>query len=163
MAFSVTPCYLPLDQRGKLYADILALPPQESVVYLETDIWVEVEEEILVTMPNLEALYILKTVVDDGFLLPDPNGPNANTKLIPSLRRLYLEDSLWAYGEFGPLFHYVTHQTSGNHPFSLYLFGKHSHIHSGTAKEMEGLVEEFVFDRTVKCPFHECGEEEYGW
>ena len=49
-----------------------------------------VTKEMAVAMPNLEALCFVNTIVSDGFLLPNPDGPNAHTKLLPSLRQLYL-------------------------------------------------------------------------
>jgi len=53
----------------------------------QADINLFVTEEIVVTMPNLEVLYLAHPVVFDGFMLPDPDGPNAHKKLLPSLRR----------------------------------------------------------------------------
>ena len=107
-------------------------------------------------MPNLEALYLIDTVVRDGFLLPKPDGPNARTKLLPSLQRLYLQDTVAEYHDWSPLFHYATHQTSGDHPLSLFLFGGDMHVCSGVAEEIEDLVEEFVYNRDARCPLGKC-------
>jgi hypothetical protein len=81
----------PSDAVEELCFNVLALLPQESIVSFETDL--PVTGEIVVAMPNLETLYLFHPVVSDGFLLPDPNGPNADKKLLPSLRWLYLEDA----------------------------------------------------------------------
>ena len=71
-------------------------------------------EEIVLTMPNLEVLYLIRPVVSDRFLLPDPKGSNAHKKLLPSLRRLYLKDAKAVDDNWYPLITYLTHQTSGN-------------------------------------------------
>jgi hypothetical protein len=137
----------------KLCIDILALLPRESIVYFETTLSMTVTKEVVVAMPNLEALCLVDAEVSDGFLLPNPDGPNAHTKLLPSLRRLYLRDAeVGTYHDWIPLVRYVTHQTPGNHPFSLLLIGKQIHICSKAAKEIKGLVAEFVYDRNGKCP-----------
>ena len=70
------------DVTKNLHINILALLPQESIVDSETDL--PVTEEIILTMPNLEALYLMYPVVSDGFLLADLKGPNAHNKLLPS-------------------------------------------------------------------------------
>jgi hypothetical protein len=112
--------------------------------------------EAIVAMPNLEALYLIDTVVCDGFLLPKPDGPNAHTKLLPSLQRLYLEDTVAEYHDWSPLFHYATRQTSGDHRFSLFLFGEYMHVCSEVAEEIEGLIEEFVYNRDARCLLGKC-------
>ena len=147
-------------ENEKLCIDILALLPQESIVYFETTLSMTATKEVVIVMPNLEALCLVDAEVSDGFLLPSPDGPNAHTKLLPSLRRLYLRDAeVGIYHDWIHLVRYVTHQTSGNHPFSLLLIGKQIHICSEVAKEIEGLVEEFVCDRNGKCPrgLRKCG------
>jgi len=135
---------------------ILTLLPQERVVFFETNLWMITREEIIVAMPNLEALYIVDTVVQDDFLLPNPDGPNAHTKLLPSLQRLYLQD---AQADWWPLARYATHQTSGNHAFSLILLGEAIHICPEMAGEMKRLVDEFAYDHDPRCPHRECDEE----
>jgi hypothetical protein len=82
-----------------------------------------VTEEVVVAMPNLETLYLSYPVVSDGFLLPDPNGPNADKKLLPSLRQLYLEDAEVEDDNWDPLVTYLAHQTSGGQAISLKIFG----------------------------------------
>jgi hypothetical protein len=141
---------------AQLCIDILALLPRESVVYFETNLSMTVTMEAIVAMPNLEALYLIDTVVCDGFLLPKPDGPNAHRKLLPSLQRLYLEDTVAEYHDWSPLFRYVAHQSSGNHRFSLFLFGDYTHVCSGVAEEIGGLVEEFAYNRDVSCPLGKC-------
>ena len=156
--FSVTlPGYIQLDEKEKLCIDILVLLSRESIVYFETNLSTIPTVEAIAAMPNLEALYLIDTVVYDEFLLLDPDGLSIHTKLLPSLQRLYLQDARAEGSDWWPLYHYAAHQTSDNHPFSL-LFGEYMHICSGLAEEIKGLVEEFVYDRKAECPFHECDE-----
>ena len=106
------------DESEELYTDIFALLPQESIVYFETNLSMTVTKEMAVAMPDLEALYFVNTMVSGGFLLPNPDGPNAHTKLLPSLRRLYLRNAKVGLSrDRSPLVRCETHQTSGNHPF----------------------------------------------
>ena len=142
-------------ERGQLCIDILALLPRESIVYFKTNISECPIMEAIVAMPNLEALCLVGTKVTDGFLLPKPDGPKAHTKLLPSLQRLYLQNTA-RYHDWSPLFRYTIHQTSGDHPLSLFLFGENMHVCSGRAEEIEGLVEEFVYNRDARCPLGEC-------
>jgi hypothetical protein len=145
------------DESEKSCIDILALLPQERIVYFEANLSMAVTKEVVVAMPNLKTLYLINAAVSAGFLLPNPDGPNAHTKLLPSLRRLYLRDAgVGVLRDWSPLVRYVTHQASGDHPFSLVLMGEHTHICSGAAKEIEGLVEELTYDRSARCPLHKC-------
>jgi len=123
---------------------------------LETDL--SVTEEIVVAMPNLETLYLMRPVVTHGFLLPDPRGPNLHKKLLPSLRRLYLQDAKAVDDDWEPLVTYLAHQTSGNQAVSLDLFGKGVHVCPEVIEQIEGLVEELVYepDRDQECPFDRC-------
>ena len=147
------------DEGERLCVDILALLPQERVVYFETSLSMTATKEVVVAMPNLEALCLVDTEYPDEFLLPNPDGPNAHMKLVPSMRRLYLRDTRMRVHrrDWSPLVRYVTRQTSGNHPFSLVLVGECTHICSKAAKEIQGLVEEFVCDRDPGCSINTCG------
>ena len=140
----------------RVCTDVLALLSQESLVSLETDL--SVTEEIVVAMPNLEALYLISPVVPNGFLLPDPNGPNAHKKLLPSLRWLYLEDAEAVDDDWEPLVTYLAHQTSGNQAVSLDLFGEGVHVCPEVIEQIEGLVEELVYEPDLDqgCPFDRC-------
>jgi len=142
--------------RRRLYTDVLALLPRESLVSFEANR--SVMEELVVAMPNLEVLYLVCPVVSDGFLLPDPNGPNTHKKLLPSLQRLYLKDVEAMYDNWDPLVTYLAYQTSGGQAVSLNLFGGGVHVCSEVIKRIEGLVEELVYvpDPRKKCPFDKC-------
>lgn len=146
------------EDEDDLCIEILALLPRERIVYLETDFSVITREEIIVTMPNLEALYLIDELLDCGFLLPSPEGPNAHTKLLPSLQRLYLQDPRAVFGEWYHLSEYAKHQTSGNHAFSLILFGNYIHICPWLEERIKGQVEEFIYE-CLECPTCECRVE----
>ena len=126
----------------RLCTSVLALLPRESIVSFDTDL--PVTEEILVTMPNLEALYLASPVVSNRFLLPDPDGPNAREKLLPSLQRLSLRNAEAVDGNWEPLVNYLAHQTSGNQVVSLSMF-EGVRISSEVIEQIDGLVEELVY------------------
>ena len=144
------------DVKKKLCVDILALLPQESIVDFYTNL--PVTEEVAVGMPNLEALHLTHGPMESGFLLPDPNGPNAHKKLFPSLQRLYLEDTEAVDNDWEPLVTYLAHQISGNQAVSLELFGEGVHVCPEVIEQIEGLVEELVYEPDLKqeCPFGKC-------
>ena len=86
VVFRIVMYKTPREDMERLCIDILAFLPRESVVCLEVN-FMEIEE-VVVMMPNLELLSLTETWVYDGILLPDPDGPNAQKKLFPSLQRL---------------------------------------------------------------------------
>jgi len=138
----------------ELCADVLALLPQESIVNLKTEFMVA--EEMAVAMLNLETLHFVGMEVSNGFLLPKLDGPNAHKRLLPSLQRLYLENVKVENGDWGPLLTYLAHQTSDNRIISLNVFGDGVHVCSDVVKQIEGLVEEFIYlpDPDQECPFN---------
>ena len=151
---------IPYYIKRRLCFEVLMLLPVESIVSFETNL--SVTEEILVAMPNLEALCLISPGVPDRFLLPDPKGPNAYEKLLPSLRRLYLEDAIVVYDNWAPLVAYLARQTFGGQVVSLNVFGKGVHICSEVIEQIEDLVEELVYvpDPRKRCPFDKCPEAE---
>lgn len=141
--------------REQLYIYVLALLPRGYIVSLRTH--VEMKEEVATMMPNLEFLHLFQPVVLGGFLLPDPNGPNAGKKLFPSLRRLYLE-SAEPEDDWGPLIAYLAHQMSGSdRTLSLNLL-RTVHVCPGVIRRMENLVKELVYipGQDRGCPFDKC-------
>jgi hypothetical protein len=144
------------DAAMKLCFDALTTLPQKSIVSFETPL--SVTEEIIVAMPNLEVLRLFRPVVSDGFLLPDPDGPNADKKLLPSLRKLYLEDVEAVGDNWDPLVTYLAHQTSNGQAISLEILGDGVHVCSGVIERIEGLVGELSYlpDPDQECPFGEC-------
>jgi len=138
----------------RLYTDVLALLSQESITSFEADF--SVTEETLVAMPNLKALYLVGPVMSDRFLLPDPDGPNAHKKLLPSLQLLHLEDTGTVDSNWEPLVAYLAYQTSGGQAVSLDLIG--THVCLEVIERIESLVEELVYepDPEQECPFDRC-------
>ena len=143
------------DEMGKPWTNLLAFLPRESIVYLETN---DPATEAIAAMPNIETLHLTYAIVDQGFLLPNSDGPDAHTKLLPSLRRLYLENPRVRHYKWDPLLTYLAHQTSGNQRISLKVFGEEVHICSRLVKQIEGMVEEFDYQPNpwMKCPFGGC-------
>lgn len=139
---------LPEDTSGEdsdgLCTDILALLPRERIAYLQSGFQATVSEETLVASPNIEALRVHGFAMDDRFLLPNPDGPNANGNFLPSLQWLYLEDVEPEEGNWDPLVRYLTHQISGGQSISLVMSGE-VHVPLGVRNEIEGLVERFLY------------------
>jgi hypothetical protein len=139
--------------------------PREHVVYFEGYLGMDAVEGIVPTMPKIQELRLTSLkLLPYGFLQPDPVGPLANTKLLPSLRLLHLED-VDQDDDWTPLLSYLAHQTSGGQAISLSLSGRRIHICKGVVRDIEGLVEEFTLDlREEKdCPFDSCsGDKEDG-
>ena len=79
-------------------------------------------------MPNLQELHLVDPVLVGGFLQPDLSGPLANNKLLPSLRRLRLENPVLSGEDWNPVISYLTHQTSGGQGISLTISGPGRHI-----------------------------------
>ena len=99
---------------------------------------------IVSVMPKLQELYLIGITLSDGFLQPDPDGSLANTKLLPSLRCLRLENIVLEDHGWTPLLPYLSHQTSDGQVISLTLSGRPIHICKDVVKEIEGLVENFI-------------------
>ena len=144
------------DVRDELCGGILALLPQDRVVCFETNLLNP--KDVLAAMTNIEVLHLIDAVVLRGFLLPEPDGPNTLEKLLPSLRRLYLEDPEVEDEDWGPLIVYLAHQTSDNQDVSLAVFGEGVHICSGLVEQVDELVKNFDYqpDPDEHCPFDVC-------
>ena len=82
----------PASVMNQLCLDLMALIPQEHVASMDMMYTPEVQEELFLAMPNIEHLYLCDVTLSDGFLQPNPDGPHANMKLLPSLQSLCLED-----------------------------------------------------------------------
>lgn len=104
------------------------------------------------------SLRLVGAVVFYGFLLPDPEGPDADKELLPSLRWLYLEDVEMEDRDWDHLVHYLTHQTSGNRSISLGVIGEGVHICTDVLEQIGDFVEDFVYlpDLDKECPFDNC-------
>ena len=149
----------------KLCIDFVAYTPKEQVVYFGGDLSMEAVREIVPTMPEIEELHLTCVELSDRFLQPDQVRPLADTKLLPSLRHLHLEDILMeSDDDWTPLLLYLAHQTSGGQVISLTLSGEPVHICKDVVDGIKNLVDEFVLDLILdeECPFDYCLVEEDG-
>ena len=134
----------PLDAPEQLFINLIALIPRERVVSFNASLHINPQEELFFTMPNIETLRLSDVRLSEGFLQPNPDGPHANTKLLPSLRSLcldgvtYLNDEDWSL-----LVTYLTHQTSDYQAISLEVIGDFPYYCPEVVSRIEGLVKEF--------------------
>ncbi|KAF9647993.1 hypothetical protein BDM02DRAFT_3187523 [Thelephora ganbajun] len=96
-------------------------------------------------MPNVEMLHLSDVEVSKGFLQPNPDGPHAKAKLLPSLRSLNLENVTLNDDDWGHLTTYLGHQTSDNQSISLGVLGDTPLMRPEVMSEIRGLVEEFTY------------------
>jgi len=152
---------LPPPAGDKLCIDFAAYAPREHVVSFGGDLSMEAVRGIVPTMPEIKELCLTSAVLADRFLQPDPDGPLANTKLLPSLRHLRLEDAILD-DDWNHLLSYLAHQTSGRQVISLTLSGEPIHVCKGVISDIKGLVDEFVLDLRLdeECPFDYCSMDE---
>ena len=101
-------------------------------------------EDLLIAMPNIEELYLSRVALSKGFLQPNPDGPQASRKLLPSLRHLDLADITLADGDWSHLTTYLAHQTSGGQVISLEASSS-SHMGPRVVSEVKDLVEQFDY------------------
>ena len=135
----------PPDVLEQSFVDLITLVPQEHIVSLSADLEMKPPEVLFFTMPNIERLHLSDVELSEGFLQPKPEGPRANTKLLPSLQSLYLEDILLDNHDWGHLTTYLVHQTSGDQVISLEVDGNHPYMHSRVVNEIKDLVKEFTY------------------
>ena len=135
------------DVLKKLTLDLITLVPQEHVVCLSANLGVNPPEELLFAMPNIETLTLFNVELSEGFLQPDPYGPRANKKLLPSLQSLHLEDVTLKDGDWGHLTTYLAHQTSDNQTITFQISGNYPYMLPVVVNEVEGLVKRFAYHR----------------
>ena len=127
---------------------LIVLTPMEHVRSLRGGDGTKLPEEIFSMMPNIETLRLSGVRLSNGFLQPNPNGPRANTKLLPSLRLLRLEHVIfWNDDDWGHLTRYLDHQTSDKQPISLEVIGCFPHGRPEVVKRIKDLVKEFTHRR----------------
>ena len=131
---------------AQLLVNLIALIPREHVAQLETEVGMNLPEELLLMMPNIEVLRISGVELSEGFLRPNPSGPHANTKLLPSLKELCLRDITLDEGGWSHLTTYLAHQTSDGQAISLGVFGYIPYMCPELVEEIRGLVEELGFE-----------------
>ena len=143
----------------KFLAELIAPIPRERVVSFKTTT-LDMRGELFSTMPNIETLRISNAELSGGFLQPNPNGPHANTKLLPSLRFLSLQGLTLPDNNWGHLTTYLAHQTFDNQALSLEIGGDIPHLCPEVMVEVKDLVEELDCnpDGVKTCPLGRCEE-----
>jgi len=139
----------PPDVPEQSLTNLTALIPQGRVVFLNADTDdVGVPDEVFFAMPNIETLHLSNPLLSEGFLQPDPAGPHANTKLLPSLCSLRLEDvDCLDNDNWSLLTTYLAHQTSDGQTVSLEVIGDLPSGPPEMVNKIRGLVEEFTHHR----------------
>ena len=133
-------------------------PWLDRVCVLHTGLHPSNLEDILIAMPNIETLTLVNPTVSEGFLQPNPDGPYAGSKLLPSLRTLYLIGAASNDPDWRALKAYLGHPTSDCRAISLAVSSYVSHMCSEVVKEIEGLVWLFSCgdNMTTRCPLGRC-------
>jgi len=150
----------PPDIREQLFIELVTLVPLERIVSLDTNGGTKIPEELFCMMPNIETMRISCAELSKGFLQPNPDGPYATTKLLPSLRLLRLvyvvlqNDDDW-----GHLVTYLAHQTSDGQTISLEVIGEFPYERPEVANGIKGLVKEFSYYRNPWVKEDVVGEE----
>ena len=133
----------PPDVMEQLLIDLIALIPGGARHILRFRIRHGLPEEVFFMMPNIRVLRLVGAELSEGCLQPNPDGPHANTKLLPFLRSLFLEDVNLNDGDRGPLTTYLVYQTSDSQIIRLEVIGDFPYTDPGVVDEVKGLVEEF--------------------
>jgi hypothetical protein len=140
--------------------NLVTFIPQGRPCCFTTNFSTKLLEGLLFAMPSIEELRVNGVVLSEGFLQPNPYGLYVGSKLLPSLRKLFLEDVTVKDDDWGHLKSYLAHQTSDGQLISLEIRGGLAHLCPEVAKEIGGLVEKFKCELAPKtrCPVGRCGE-----
>ena len=154
---AITQQDLPPHVEAQMCVNLITHIPLEHVVYFGGDLSMDTIRRVVPTMPKIEELRIVYPELQDGFLQPDSQDLSAK-KLLPSLRRLFLEEVVLEDEDWGHLLPYLTHQTSDGQRISLTISGTREHICEEVLTEMERLTEDLVLSISLerKCPFDHC-------
>ena len=137
----------PPDVLEQLFIDFIAPLPREHVLFFEDQVGKKLPEELYFMMPNIETLHISDVKsLKGGFLQPNPDGPCANMKLLPSLRSLRLRGAYLDDDDWDCLAKYIAHQTSGGQTISLDVGGYASSPCLEVVEGIVGMVEIFTSD-----------------
>jgi len=142
----------------QLFVELTALVPRERVILFNASPDLKLLEEPFLMMPNIEILAVTSAELAKGFLQPNPDGPHANKKLLPSLEKLCLQDVTLNDDGWSNLTDYLTRQTSDGQTVSLEMVGEFPDMSPEEEDEIEGLVEEFICD---EFPTTDAGEQPY--
>jgi hypothetical protein len=126
----------------KLSLDLMKFVPQGQVEFLHIEDTLEVPEELFTAMPKLTSLYLGNAKLSVGFLQPNPNGPHAGKKLLPSLRSLNLMDVIVEDDNWQPLIDYLSQNCF--HEYLWLHLSLESAMPTEVEKELCGLVKYFV-------------------
>ena len=137
---------LPPEVLEQLFINLVTLIPREHVVHVNADLHMKLPEELFFMMPNIEKLYMVGAELSTGFLQPNPDGPHANMKLLPSLESLHLEDAILKGGGWSHLVTYLTHQGLDGQTISLEMVPRLPRywLRPEVVHEIKGLVREFI-------------------
>jgi len=152
----------PPDTLEQFFINVIAsTPPRERVVFFDANLDTELPEELFSMMPNIKTMCLSEGALSEGFLQPNPDGPHANRKLLPSLQLLYLEDVDLDDNNWGHLISYLTHQTSDGQIVSLEVLGNSPYMPPEVVDVVKGLVDEFTYDQDPGAegggPLSSCG------
>ena len=134
----------PPDVLERLFVDLATLIPGERIVHFNANLDMKSPEELLSMMPNIKRLHVVGVELSKGFLQPNPSGPRANTKLLPSLGLLYLEDVILNDDGWTHLMTYLAHQTSDGQTILLEMVDEFPYMSPEVVKKIKCLVSEFV-------------------
>jgi len=146
VSLTVQPDLLPPSAIELSLTNIIAPIPLEYIRSFHAGLGTKLSEELFFMMPNIEVLHISDMDLSEGFLQPNPDGPHANMKFLPSLRSLRLEDVLFMdEDDWGYLTTYLAHQTSDGQVISLEVVGGLQYVCLEAVGRIEGLVKEFTY------------------
>ena len=135
----------PPDELEQLLIDLIAFLPRERVEHFDAKLDKKLPEELLFMMPNIKTLHATGAELSKGFLQPNPDGPHPNTKLLPSLEMLCLENVILNDDNWSHLTTYLAHQTSDGQAISLEMVGMLPYMRPEVVDEIDGLVGEFIY------------------
>jgi len=148
---------LPSRVRDELCTDFVAHTPGGRVVYFGGDLSMDALRGIVPAMPKIEELHLVSLSLSEGFM--QLAGPLANTKPFSSLRRLRLDGVILSRDGWGPLLPLLEQQASGGQPISLTITNAYTHICRDVVRDIESLVEQFIFTDLFLdgfCPYNYC-------
>ena len=136
----------PPDILEQLFTNLIALVPLEYVRSFTVGPRTKLPGWLFFMMPNIETLCISDIELSEGFLQPNPGGPHANMKLLPSLRLLRLEDVRFLDNDdWDHLTTYLAHQTSDSQAISLEVVGDFAYMRPEAVVGIEDLVEKVTW------------------
>lgn len=123
-----------------LTLDLITATPRDRAYLFDTNIPMNRLNVLLVAMPKIRLLSLHGATFSKGYLQPSPNGPHTGTKLLPSLRSLYLENVILD-DDWGHLKTYLVHQASDKQAISLGLGGDSPRLCTEMTQEIGDLGE----------------------